>query len=52
MAPQRGPARRSELHGDRDRAFADRERIFMKSLERDDWDLFLAVVERPTASRT
>ncbi len=30
---------------DCDRAFADRERIFMKSLERDDWDLYLAVVE-------
>jgi predicted AlkP superfamily phosphohydrolase/phosphomutase len=30
---------------DCDRAFADRERIFMKSLERDDWDLFLAVIE-------
>jgi predicted AlkP superfamily phosphohydrolase/phosphomutase len=30
---------------DCDRAFADRERIFMRSLERDDWDLYLAVVE-------
>ncbi len=30
---------------DCDRAFADRERIFMKNLERDDWDLYLAVIE-------
>ena len=30
---------------DCDRAFADRERIFMKSLEREDWDLYLAVIE-------
>jgi predicted AlkP superfamily phosphohydrolase/phosphomutase len=30
---------------DCDRAFADRERIFMKSLERNDWDLYLAVIE-------
>ena len=30
---------------DCDRAFADRERIFMKSLESDDWDLYLAVIE-------
>jgi predicted AlkP superfamily phosphohydrolase/phosphomutase len=30
---------------DCDRAFADRERIFMSRLERDDWDLYLAVIE-------
>jgi hypothetical protein len=30
---------------DCDRAFADRERIFMKTLESDDWDLYLAVIE-------
>jgi predicted AlkP superfamily phosphohydrolase/phosphomutase len=30
---------------DCDRAFADRERIFMKSLQSDDWDLYLAVIE-------
>lgn len=30
---------------DCDRAFADRERIFMANLRRDDWDLFLAVIE-------
>jgi predicted AlkP superfamily phosphohydrolase/phosphomutase len=30
---------------DCDRAFADRERIFMKNLQGDDWDLYLAVIE-------
>jgi predicted AlkP superfamily phosphohydrolase/phosphomutase len=30
---------------DCERAFEDRERIFLTNLERDDWDLFLAVIE-------
>jgi predicted AlkP superfamily phosphohydrolase/phosphomutase len=30
---------------DADRAFADREKIILKSLERDDWDLFVAAIE-------
>jgi predicted AlkP superfamily phosphohydrolase/phosphomutase len=30
---------------DCERAFADRERIILKSLERDDWDLFVAAIE-------
>jgi predicted AlkP superfamily phosphohydrolase/phosphomutase len=30
---------------DSERAFEDRERIIFKSLERDDWDLFVAVIE-------
>jgi predicted AlkP superfamily phosphohydrolase/phosphomutase len=30
---------------DSERAFEDRERIFLKELERDDWDLFVAAVE-------
>jgi predicted AlkP superfamily phosphohydrolase/phosphomutase len=30
---------------DSERAFEDRERLIFKSLERDDWDLFVAVIE-------
>ena len=30
---------------DCDRAFADREKLILKSLERDDWDLFVAAIE-------
>jgi predicted AlkP superfamily phosphohydrolase/phosphomutase len=30
---------------DCDRAFADREKLILKNLERDDWDLFVAAIE-------
>jgi predicted AlkP superfamily phosphohydrolase/phosphomutase len=35
----------ADFMADCDRAFADRERIFMSRLDRDDWDLFVAVIE-------
>jgi predicted AlkP superfamily phosphohydrolase/phosphomutase len=35
----------ADFMADCDRAFADRERIFMSRLDRNDWDLFVAVIE-------
>jgi len=52
LAAHEGASTKATFLYDCERAFQDREKLIFDQLKRDDWDLFVAVIETPTASRT